>query len=92
MEVDSLREKYIWEKIILGKEKATYRKQIRKRKSYKMWERMWEELEGKTREEILLLIFRIMDNAKAFGSATHAGYVKESLLLFLEDKGWMGIK
>lgn len=87
MDMNTIREKYMWEKILFGKLQAQYRKQIRKRKSYKMWERIWMELTNKRPEEVLVLIWEEMNRARVFGTASNAQYAKESLELFLEDSG-----
>ncbi len=72
----------------LPKHEKAYRQKIRRRESYKLMQRIFDvitdhELDDTTRLE---KHFEILDSQHGFGSQTAAGYARESLNLFIEDK------
>ena len=58
---------------------------IKQRKSYKEWKRFYEFIRDMPAKEVLVEIYRIMDQRRCFGSATNADYVQESIELILKE-------
>uniref|UniRef100_A0A6M3K3E7 Uncharacterized protein n=1 Tax=viral metagenome TaxID=1070528 RepID=A0A6M3K3E7_9ZZZZ len=60
--------------------------QIRKRQSYTFWKQLHEWLSlPRTKEEIMMKIYEILDRKYAFGTASQAFYANESLNQILKD-------
>lgn len=58
--------------------------QIRRRKSYKMYDRFFKAGAGKA---VLEELHKELDNRSAYGSQKASDYSRESLDLFLKDHG-----
>ena len=60
---------------------------IRKRGSYRMWDRLANSIEKATcDEDVLVSVYGVMDDMRAFGTEQQARWSKESLDLLIKDR------
>ena len=77
--------KKLFEAVFLDPKEVKRRGRVRDRNSYALWKRLHTELEGLSKEEVMIKIHGIVDERYGWHTATKSVWAWESLKLFLED-------
>ena len=81
------KDKFTWERILLGKKEAARRKRVRARQKYVLWQKTWDKLQkAKKPEDVMWIVWESIDNFHGWHYLTQAVYAEEALELFLQDK------
>lgn len=81
------KDKFTWERILLGKEEAARRKRVRARQKYTYWQKTWDKLQkAKKPEDVMWIVYESINNLHGWHYLTQAAYAQEALKLFLQDK------
>lgn len=63
-----------------------WKDQVRKRESYKRFEKLYDTMSSATIEDKLWTIYNLLESYKAFGSQSGSDYCKQSITLLINDK------